>query len=75
MLEAGWMDTWEACGAAPTDDGRTASAAGLTYPADAPVKRIDYLFLSSGSVCESATVLRSEASDHRAFLVTLNPNP
>lgn len=75
MLEAGWMDAWETCGAAPVADGRPASAAGLTYPADAPVKRIDYLFLSPGSMCESATVLRSEASDHRAILVTLNPNP
>ena len=45
---------------------------GLTYPADAPVKRIDYLFLTKPFRCVSAEVLPSQASDHRALLVEVS---
>jgi endonuclease/exonuclease/phosphatase family metal-dependent hydrolase len=57
----GWRDAFAECGAG---DGRT-------YPAEAPVKRIDYLLLSSGWHCREARVLESQASDHRPLLVRL----
>lgn len=44
---------------------------GETYPASAPVKRIDYLYFSPDFECISATVLGSDASDHRPLLVKL----
>jgi endonuclease/exonuclease/phosphatase (EEP) superfamily protein YafD len=43
----------------------------LTYPADTPAKRIDYLFLTGSASCTDATVVRTEASDHRPLLVTV----
>ena len=59
---SGLRDAWVACnGAGP----------GLTYPAAAPVKRIDYLWLPSRAACSSAAVLSTETSDHRPLLVTL----
>ena len=45
-----------------------AAGAGLTYPANTPVKRIDYLYMIAGAKCRSARVLDSQASDHRAVL-------
>jgi endonuclease/exonuclease/phosphatase family metal-dependent hydrolase len=61
MLRAGYTDAWTACGKGPD----------LTYPADAPIKRIDYLFLASGVRCTSAEVLPFQGSDHRPLLVRL----
>ena len=61
MLAAGMRDAWLECG-----EGQS-----LTFPAAQPVKRIDYLFLAAGATCSSATVLDSDASDHRPFLVTV----
>ena len=61
MLDGGWRDAWAACGAGDQ----------LTYPAHAPVKRIDYLFLSADVDCIDARVLESTISDHRPVLVTL----
>lgn len=63
MREEGWVDAWEACG----------RGEGLTFPAAAPVKRIDYLFLGEGRSCESARVIGTTASDHRPLLVVLRP--
>lgn len=40
----------------------------LTFPADKPVKRIDYLFMIRDARCKSARVLESQASDHRGVL-------
>ena len=62
LAAAGLRDGWAACGG---------EGAGLTFPARAPVKRIDYLFLAPGVACRGARVLASEASDHRALLLTL----
>jgi beta-N-acetylhexosaminidase len=62
---AGWRDAWRACGSGP----------GLTFPAHAPVKRIDYALLGDGLACRDATVLESDASDHRPLLVTVAPLP
>ncbi len=54
-------DAWPECGQGP----------GLTYPADRPIKRIDYLLLPVGWRCVSATVVETEASDHRPVIFTL----
>lgn len=61
MVRHGWRDAWSECGA----------GAELTYPANEPVKRIDYLFLPADVDCTGAHVLESTASDHRPMLVTL----
>jgi endonuclease/exonuclease/phosphatase family metal-dependent hydrolase len=44
---------------------------GLTYPADKPAKRIDYVLTSSQFVVRSATVPATDASDHRPVVVDL----
>jgi endonuclease/exonuclease/phosphatase (EEP) superfamily protein YafD len=43
----------------------------LTFPAAVPERRIDYLYLTGGTSCQSARVLPSDASDHRPVLVWL----
>ena len=59
----GFRDAWPVCGVGE----------GLSYPADVPKKRIDYLFLLSGFDCMSARVLNTDASDHRPVVFTLRP--
>jgi len=66
VLGAGWRDGWTVCGGA---------GEGLTFPAKAPAKRIDYLFLPPGTRCDSAAVVGGEASDHRGVLFILSPGP
>jgi len=61
LLFAGLRDSWLSCG----------SGDGFTYPADKPVKRIDYLFLAGSLRCKSARVIDSRVSDHRPLLVTI----
>jgi len=61
LLFGGLRDVWTACG----------SGNGLTYPADKPVKRIDYLFLAGNLRCTAAQVIDSQVSDHRPLLVTI----
>jgi len=61
LLAAGLRDSWLECGAGD----------GLTYPADEPVKRIDYLFLTGSLRCTSARVIETTISDHRPLLVTV----
>jgi endonuclease/exonuclease/phosphatase family metal-dependent hydrolase len=56
------QDAWAACGAD--------ADAGNTYPAHAPDRRIDYLFLR-GLRCEAARVHATTASDHRPLAVRL----
>jgi beta-N-acetylhexosaminidase len=63
MAVAGWVDAWSRCG---TGDAGT-------FPAHAPVKRIDYLFLAPGLGCDRAEVLETTTSDHRPLLVTVRP--
>ena len=63
-VAAGWRDAWLECG-----DGTP----GLTFPAKAPVKRIDYLWLTGTTRCTSARVVGGEVSDHRGLLVVLRP--
>jgi endonuclease/exonuclease/phosphatase family metal-dependent hydrolase len=54
-------DAWAECG----------TGAGLSYPADKPVKRIDYLLVPSGWRCVTGTVIETDASDHRPVLFVL----
>lgn len=61
LSAAGLRDSWLVCGEGP----------GFTFPAAAPNRRIDYLFLPPGLVCRQARVLPQQASDHRALLVEL----
>ena len=65
MLADGWRDAWAECGAGD----------GGTYPADAPIKRIDYVLLAPGFGCADARVLPTTTSDHRPVLVTLTGGP
>jgi endonuclease/exonuclease/phosphatase family metal-dependent hydrolase len=58
MISAGWRDGFAVCG----------KGSGLSYPDDKPVKRIDYLWMRPGTGCHDATVLASNASDHRPVL-------
>lgn len=55
----GLRDAWREC----------ASGDGFTYPAEAPVKRIDYLYLTGGIRCAAARVIETHVSDHRPLLV------
>lgn len=57
----GLRDAWAECG----------SGDGFTYPATAPAKRIDYLFLGTDLHCSAASVLESTISEHRPLLITL----
>ena len=47
------------------------SGDGLTYPADKPVKRIDYVFHTAALRARRAWVVESVASDHRAVVAEL----
>jgi endonuclease/exonuclease/phosphatase family metal-dependent hydrolase len=61
VRDDGLRDAWMECGAGE----------GFTYPADKPIKRIDYLFLTAQLACSHAEVIDSRASDHRPLLVTV----
>ena len=62
LRAGGLRDLWPGCGAGD----------GLTYPASAPTKRIDYLYaLGDGVRCSAARVVESDASDHRGVLFVL----
>ncbi|HEX6057906.1 MAG TPA: endonuclease/exonuclease/phosphatase family protein [Gemmatimonadaceae bacterium] len=64
LAESGMRDGWLACGGAGD---------GHTFPAAAPVKRIDYLFLAPEAGCLAAEVVGAEVSDHRGVLLTIVP--
>lgn len=51
------------------------SGAGDTYPADAPMERIDYVLVSPQFHVRSATVPVTEASDHRPVVAELELAP
>lgn len=61
LRAAGFRDAWPECG---TGDA-------MTFPARAPDRRIDYLYLTGAARCLNARVLAGEASDHRPLLVRL----
>ena len=56
----------------PSDSGT-----GFTYPANEPIRRIDYVLISPHYRLASAMVVPSVASDHRPVIVELvrNRNP
>jgi endonuclease/exonuclease/phosphatase family metal-dependent hydrolase len=60
----GWRDMFVACG----------QENGFSFPADKPVKRIDYLFAGPRTACKSAKVLDTQASDHRPVLFEVVPS-
>lgn len=62
IRDTGLRDAWTECG----------QGDGLTYPADAPTKRIDYVFLAGTLRCTAAEVIDTRISDHRPLLVTLD---
>ena len=59
LRRGGLRDAWAECGRGDS----------LTYPADRPVKRIDYLYLTGPVRCVEARVLDTQASDHRPLFV------
>jgi endonuclease/exonuclease/phosphatase family metal-dependent hydrolase len=61
IRHGGLRDAWLECGRGD----------GFTYPADVPIKRIDYLYLTGIATCSHAEVLATTASDHRPLLVTV----
>ncbi|HEY0022236.1 MAG TPA: endonuclease/exonuclease/phosphatase family protein [Longimicrobium sp.] len=58
---AGFRDAWEGCG----------EGDAMTFPASAPDRRIDYLYVDGATRCQSARVLASDASDHRPLVFRL----
>ncbi|MDT5272540.1 MAG: hypothetical protein QOH49_4726 [Acidobacteriota bacterium] len=68
MLKAGFADVWQSCPTCAQDP-----AGGLTYPADKPTKRIDYIFYRGLDDDEhaNASVPDTLASDHRPLVVSL----
>ena len=60
----GLRDAWLEC-------GRGKEPAGMTFPADSAVKRIDYLYFNDPTRCSTAEVIRTSASDHRPLLVRI----
>jgi endonuclease/exonuclease/phosphatase family metal-dependent hydrolase len=61
ILDAGMVDAWSEAGQGP----------GLTWPADQPFQRIDWVWLSPDLQAVSAETAESTASDHRAVVVDL----
>jgi endonuclease/exonuclease/phosphatase family metal-dependent hydrolase len=57
---------------APLWDKLTPATVGLTYPADVPAKRIDYVTVSTGVRVRWATVPETLASDHRPVLAEVS---
>lgn len=53
-LFAAFTDAWPAAGTGP----------GLTYPAEGPVKRIDFVLTSAGARSRHCSVVTSDAADH-----------
>jgi endonuclease/exonuclease/phosphatase family metal-dependent hydrolase len=56
---AGLRDSFAECG----------RGAGLTFPSDSAVRRIDYFYLTGMARCERAEVPATLASDHRPLVV------
>lgn len=59
LRKPGFRDAFAECG----------QGAGLTYPADSAVKRIDYVYLSGAMRCARAEVPETLVSDHRPLIV------
>ncbi|HEX6574974.1 MAG TPA: endonuclease/exonuclease/phosphatase family protein, partial [Gemmatimonadaceae bacterium] len=64
IQQSGWTDLFEQCGSGEPN----------SFPADKPVKRIDYLFGQGGLRCNRARILDTQASDHRPVLFEVVPS-
>jgi endonuclease/exonuclease/phosphatase family metal-dependent hydrolase len=62
LRDSGWRDVFADCG----------KGERFTFPADVPIKRIDYLLLSGAATCVTASVLDTRASDHRPVLFEIS---
>ena len=58
LSQSGWADLFSLCGAGQP----------YSFPADKPVKRIDYLLAKDDVKCARAEVIETQASDHRPVL-------
>jgi len=61
ILQAGMVDAWSEAGDGP----------GLTWPADDPFQRIDWIWLSPDLQALTAETVESTVSDHRAVVADL----
>jgi endonuclease/exonuclease/phosphatase family metal-dependent hydrolase len=61
ILDAGMVDAWTEAGQGP----------GLTWPADDPFQRIDWIWLSSDLQAEAAETVETTVSDHRPVTADL----
>ena len=61
ILNAGMVDAWSEAGQGP----------GLTWPADDPFQRIDWIWLSPDLQAIAAETVESTVSDHRAVVADL----
>ena len=61
---SGWRDLWAEC---------DAPGEGNTYPAHAPVRRIDYLFAATSATCREARTVGAGISDHLGLLIVVRP--
>jgi endonuclease/exonuclease/phosphatase family metal-dependent hydrolase len=68
MSKAGFADGWLRCATCAKEP-----TSGLTFPADKPIKRIDYIFYRGLGEDEHATAAVPDtlASDHRPLVVSL----
>ena len=55
------------------DMAAAADGGDMTYPSEAPTKRIDYVLASSGFTVSETRVAATDASDHRPVMLTMMP--
>jgi len=55
------------------DMAAAADGGDMTYPSEAPTKRIDYVLASSGFTVSETRVAATDASDHRPVMLTMTP--
>jgi endonuclease/exonuclease/phosphatase family metal-dependent hydrolase len=65
LRAAGLADAFAAAGGGPADE--------LTWPADRPNRRIDYIWLSADLAATGFVATTGTASDHRGIAVTVRP--
>jgi endonuclease/exonuclease/phosphatase family metal-dependent hydrolase len=65
LRAAGLADAFAAAGGGPADE--------LTWPADRPNRRIDYIWLSGDLAATGFVATTGTASDHRGIAVTVRP--
>ncbi len=63
IAQAGWVDSWAEAGVGQ----------GLTWPADAPFERIDWIWHTPDLEARDVHTIPSTASDHHPVVLTLYP--